>query len=110
ILLLSVAADHCRPRPLRAIAVAACIAPQVLLLILPSWELRSAVYYLIFMLLVGALAVRRVAGRISQECVPILSGGVSVVKQPMVSFVLTPEKSGLGQPGKSKAAAQGVNS
>jgi hypothetical protein len=62
VLLLSVALDDRFSRELRIVAIAPPLAYELLFLCMPSWELRSAVFYLTFLIVLAAFAALRESG------------------------------------------------
>jgi hypothetical protein len=62
VLLLSVALDDRFSRELRIVAIAPPLAYELLFLCMPSWELRSAVFYLTFLIVLAAFAALRASG------------------------------------------------
>jgi hypothetical protein len=58
-LLLSIAVDESFSPRVRIAAIARPLVYEVLFLVMPSWELRSLVFYVIFVILLGAFLLIR---------------------------------------------------
>ncbi len=62
VLLLSVAVDESFSRGLRIAAIAPPLVYELLFFVMPSWEMRSLLFYLTFLMLLGAFALIRASG------------------------------------------------